>query len=379
MATFPHPHPLTFSPSGILSERPAEDLFVLDTAGAEAVKTDYAKKHKPLKSEQIIAQRSAVPAVDSRKRKSPEGVATGSSKRSKNGTYVSHKDLQRLKHLAAGGSTAAKDITLSESAAYDPWSVAPAPVSVEPELNFLEKKKAKRQPETLSHPPISLAASGKPFPAVKKPQGGKSYNPDFQDWDALVAREGQKEVEAELKRQQAEQAETERMEKALAEAARPEPKSDDEYESAWESEWDGIQSEAEDSQVTKKRPERKTPTERKKAIKRKEQEAKAKLEKQTKQREEQQNRVRQITKAVEKKERERKLRLALAAESDASEDENQDEVLRRRKFGKNPYVHSPTPSIKLVRQLLTLLQYPRSTSRACPSRRTTRFPPCPPP
>lgn len=325
---------LTCHSSGILAERPAEQLFTLDVTGEDSVKTDYTKKHKPLRSEQIIAQRSAVPAVDSRKRKS-EGIATGSSKRSKNGTYVAHSDLQRLKAIANGASGPLSTTPASDSASYDPWAVAPpAPAPVEATPSFLDVKKPTRKPETLSHPPISLASNGKPFAAVKRPEGGRSYNPAFEEWDALVTREGLKEVEAERKRQEEEAVEEARMAKAIAEAAKPEPKSDDEYESAWESEWDGIQSEAEDSYLGKKQPERKSQSERNKIKKRKEAEAKAKWDKELKKRQDQESRIREISKAVARKERQRQQsQVAVAEDSEASDNE---EVLRRRKFGKNP-------------------------------------------
>lgn len=226
----------------------------------------------------------------------------------------------------------------------------------QPLLPFLEEKKPVKQPETLQHPPISLASNGKPFAAVKKPRPANSYNPAFEEWDALITREGRKEVDAENKRVQDAKVHQDRMDKALAEAAIPEPDQDDndDYESAWESEWEGIQSEAENSHLNKKRPERKTLTERSKIKKRKEAEAKAKWEKQQKKKEDQQNRIRELTKQVEKKERQRKSQAAIVVpEPDSSSDE--DETLRRRKFGKNPYVARPPTRIFVPKaQILTI-------------------------
>ncbi|KAL1303541.1 hypothetical protein AAFC00_006914 [Neodothiora populina] len=330
---------------GVLAERPAEQLFTLDLAGQDAVKNEYRNKHKPLKSEEIIAQRSAIPAVDSRKRKSAaaDGVATGSSKRSKNGAYVPYHELQRLKAIAASGTTAADQDSAPKSASYDPWAVEPESQSP-PALPFLEPKKAPKLPQTLQHPPISLAANGKPFPSVGKPQAGKSYNPAFEDWDALVSREAQKEFEAEQKRVQKAKEDEERMEKALAEAAKPEPKGvdDDDYESAWESEWDGIQSESEQaSYLDKKRPGRKTPQERNKMRRRKEAEARAKWEKQMRKKEEQQKAIKSLTRQVERKERERLQRLAAPAQDDESSDDEREETLRKKSFGKNPIPQAP--------------------------------------
>lgn len=176
----------------------------------------------------------------------------------------------------------------------------------------------------------------------------------------MINREGQKEVEADRKRTEEEQAEDARLAKAIAEAAIPEVHpDDDDYESAWESEWEGFQSETEGSYLDKKRPERKSQSDRNKIKKRKENEAKAKWEKQMKKRQDQENRIREISKQVDKKERQRQIAL-IVAENDSSDDE---EVLRKRKFGKNPYV---VPSILLSRiQVLTLpesLKHPSSLS-----------------
>ncbi|KAG9527797.1 p60 domain-containing protein, partial [Aureobasidium melanogenum] len=254
-----------------------------------------------LKADEIIAQRSKVPAVDTRKRKS-DGIATGSSKRNKNGTYVSHKDLQHLRSVANSAGAQSDIIKATESADHDPWSMEPLPQ--DPRFSFIPEKKAKVAPKTLKHAPISLAANGKPFAAVPKPSAGKSYNPTFEDWEAHVTKVGEREVAAERKRLQEAQEEHDRLEKALAEAARPEPATDDEYQSAYESEWEGIQSEAEDSGVvTKKRPERKTPAQRNKIKRRKELEQKAKWDKQMKKKEEQLARVKEIALQLAEKER----------------------------------------------------------------------------
>lgn len=304
------------------------------------MKADFDKRHKTLRADEIIAQRSKVPAVDTRKRKS-DGVATGSSKRNKNGTYVSHKDLQHLRSVANSGGAQSDVIKASEGAEYDPWGMEPPPK--DPRFNFLKEKKAKVAPKTLKHAPISLAANGKPFAAVPKPSAGKSYNPTFEDWEAHVTKVGEREVEAERKRLQEAQEEAERLEKALAEAAKPDPPTDDEYQSAYESEWEGIQSEAEDSGVvTKKRPERKTPAQRNKIKRRKELEHQEKWEKQMKKKEEQLNRVKEIALQLAEKERQLEEQKALqpagaeAEPESAANDEDESEVLRRRNLGKNP-------------------------------------------
>ncbi|KAK4931142.1 hypothetical protein LTR28_011592, partial [Elasticomyces elasticus] len=225
------------------------------------------------------------------------------------------------------------------------------PPKQDPRFSFLEEKQPVKAPATLKEQPISQTVSGRAVPAVPKPNAGRSYNPDFTAWDELVTREGDKEVEAERKRLADARADEERTNAALAEAARPEPSSDNdaEYESAWESEWEGIQSEAEaEANLKKKRPERKTQADRNKLKRRKEAERTALHEKQMKRREEQQKRIREISKAVAKEEMARRGRLVdlqTVTGADSSADEDEEEVLRRRKFGK---IHIPPAPLALV-------------------------------
>ncbi|TKX19804.1 hypothetical protein C1H76_8002 [Elsinoe australis] len=322
---------------GIISEKPSEELFILDTTGSEEIQKKHLKDGKRLKAEEIIAARaSAIPALGGKKRKSLL-AAEAPSKKSKPNTYIPHAELQRLRSSAANGDE--RKTIVQEGADHDPWAVQPK--VQDPRFNFLEEKKPKTEPETLKHKPISLAASGKPVAAVKKPDAGKSYNPAFEDWQNLLAKTGEKEVEAERKRLKEAQEEAERIEKALAEAAKPDPVSDDEYESAWESEWEGIQSgkEEEDEVLTKKRPERKTQAERNKIKRRKEKERAEKHEREMRKREEQQAKIREISKDVSRKEAERKAQLAIVAQ-DSSESED-DEVLRRRRLGKYTLPEAP--------------------------------------
>ncbi|KAF4549096.1 putative ribosome biogenesis protein NOP53 [Elsinoe fawcettii] len=315
---------------GIISEKPSDELFVLDTIGSEEIKEKHLKHAKLLKADEIIAARaSAVNALPGRKRKSLL-VEEAPLKRSKPNTYIPHAEVQRLRATAANAEDR-KTIT-QEGVDHDPWDVQPK--VQDPQFDFLEEKQPIREPNTLKHKPVSLTASGKAVAAVKKPEAGKSYNPQFEDWQQVLDKAGEKEVEAERKRLQEAREEAERMDKALAEAAKPDPVSDDEYESAWESEWEGIQSgkEEEDDTLTKKRPERKTQAERNKIKRRKEKERAEKHEREMRKRDEQQQKIREIAKEVKRKEAERRAQLAAVAQ-DSSESES-DEVLRRKKFGK---------------------------------------------
>lgn len=215
-------------------------------------------------------------------------------------------------------------------AEYDPWAVQE--VKKDPKFSFLEEKKPKVEPVTLKHAPISQIKSGKAVPAVRKPTGGKSYNPKFEDWQNEYLRECDKAVEAEKQRLEEARKEAEIMERAAADT-----ESDSGEESVWESEWEGF-SENEDK-VKAKRPERKTPSQRNKIKRRKEAERKAKHEAKMKAKEQQVQEIKKLVKSVEAKEKAREtVREALENKTLelVSEDEDGEEELRKRQFRKHP-------------------------------------------
>lgn len=316
---------------GVVAEKPSEELFTIDTTGSEEIRKSYLKRHKPLKSDEIIAQRSAIPAVDSRKRtnsKVTDGVIEPKTKRHKS-DYISHKEWLRLKQVARAGNPDAKK---EGDDIYDPWAdTEEAPTYEDPKFDFLPKPKSKVAPPTIKKAPIALTANGKPVPAVKKPEAGVSYNPSFEDWDKLLAEEGQRAVEAEKKRLEDEQRWQERQRlraEAEAQGDDGEVKSDD------ESAWEGFESEYEKPEwLNKKRPERKTQAQRNKIKRRKEAERKAKWEEQMKKRQQQAEQVNDIAKTIEEREEERRRRQEQEGEST---DEGDDRKLRRRPLGKNP-------------------------------------------
>jgi nucleolar protein 53 len=176
-------------------------LFTLDTAGDVSIPKRYLQSSKRLKADEIIAQRSAVPAVTMRKRPgeriTTDGVILAKRHRA---SYVSHKGLVRLRAIADGRPGSA--LVEVNEASFDPWD---AKKDVEesiqdPRFSFLEKPKRKVPPKTLKHKPISLAVSGKDIPAIKKPDGGYSYNPSYTDYECRLIAEGEKELAAERKR-----------------------------------------------------------------------------------------------------------------------------------------------------------------------------------
>lgn len=309
----------------MLAEIPSEELFVVDTVGSQAVRKSHLKNRKPLKSEEILAQRSAIPAIDTHKRPNSnvtDGILEPATKKIRS-DWVTNREWKRLKEVAKTAEVEKKNE--QEVASYDPWAEPERHPMDRPEFNHLEKPKSKVAPPTIKQAPISLAANGKSIPAVKSPHPGISYNPVFQDWDELITKEGEKEIEAEKARLAEQKAEEERHAKIVAaQGDDGEVKSDD------ESEWEGFGSEYEAPQgLKKKRPERKTPAQRNKAKRRKEAEQKAKWDAQMKKREKQVAQIGPMMKTMKEKE---KARMQLQKNDDSSE-EGDDTVLRRRPLG----------------------------------------------
>jgi nucleolar protein 53 len=323
---------------GVIAEKDSDELFTIDTQGDEEIAKKLPKKFKELKCDEIIAQRSAIPAVSLRKRpgdsKTTDGLLPVKRQR---GTYVTHKELVRIKKVADGHHEQTVEIVDAE---YDPWADSeekkkPVPVPEE-QLQFLPQPEKAKKPKTLEQQPISLAANGKPIPAVPKPKGGYSYNPTFTDYQERLIQESEKAIEAERKRIAELEAERERLEAAARSAAEAEAAEARAELSEWEddSAWEGFESAGEELSVKAKRPRRKTPAERNRAKRRKEEERKAKHEAAMKRKQQQAERIKQI--ALEVAERERALELAKQAMSDPSDEEVDDDnvELRRKQLGK---------------------------------------------
>jgi nucleolar protein 53 len=333
-----------FGTRGIIAEKDSDDIFTLDVAGDVAIQKRILKVSKQLKASEIIAQRSAVPAVSMRKRPG-EGTTDGLIQPKRQRTsYVSHKELTRLRKIADGQQGEAL-VEITE-ASFDPWD---AQKDVEeavqdPRFSFLEKARKKKAPSTLKQKPISLAANGKSIPAVKKPEGGYSYNPMFTDYEERLTAEGEKEVAAEKSRMAVVEAERIRLEAAAKSAAEAEAAEARAELSEWEEDsvWEGFESGTEDVRLNAKRPERKTPAQRNKIKKRKEEELKAKMAADIKKKNEQAARIKQIAKEIIVKNKSRALALL---QNDDSSSDGDDLELRRRKLGK---IALPEKDLELV-------------------------------
>lgn len=291
---------------GIIAEKDSDDLFTTDVAGDAEVARKQASQ-KLLKADEILAQRSAIAPIPKRKRKdevtSFEGSGPG-GKKQKNGDYVSYKDLRRLKMIADGAAVGLQMV--GEKAEHDPWGEV-EPVQEE-KFSFLEPKKPKVAPKSLALASNAITKDGKAVASVRRPEAGKSYNPNVTDWTALYEREGAAAVEKEKERLRLEAEMEAREAAALEEAARVEEAEKEafatDYESAWESEWDGIQSGGEEKVVhTKKMQKRKTPAERNKIKARKEREQKEKWDKKQKIRAEEEKHIKKIARELSAKDK----------------------------------------------------------------------------
>ncbi|KAF4125383.1 nucleolar protein 53 [Geosmithia morbida] len=323
---------------GVIKEKEAADLFTLDIKGDIQTANKNKSAKKTLKSDEILAERSSVPAVDTRKRpaahltKITDGVV--STKRHK-ADWVSQKELGRLKRVADGQHDNTVEVT---DATFDIWA-EDAPTALEPKqdpkFDFLPKQAKPKAPKSMKQKPISLLASNKPIKAVKAPSSGHSYNPSFEAYEKRLSEEGAKAVEAERKRLEQEEAERVRAE-ALARSATEAEAADARAElSEWEedSEWEGFQSDAEGT-VAAKRPKRKTLQQRKSAERRKADERLAKHKEAMKQRRRQENRIAEIAEEVANKQQALQTLENKDSDADDDDDDDDDEKLRRRQLGK---------------------------------------------
>ena len=335
--------------SGIIAEKPSESLFTLDTKGDIGIQRKVLKGTKTLRADEIIAQRSAVLAVSVRKRSGEVNATDGiiPSKRQRT-NYISHKELTRLRNIA-DGKDGSKSVVEVVEASYDPWDTSRdvAEAAQDPRYSFLEKKKKKTAPATLKQKPVSLAASGKAIPAVKRPEGDYSYNPVFTDYEQRLAAEGQKELDAEQKRlavKEAERARAEAQAKSAAEAEAAEARAEMSEWEEDETDWEGIESGAEQVRLTAKRPERKTQVQRNKIKRRKEAEQKAKMAAEIKKKNGQTADIKKIAAAARAKDEARAL-AALALDDEDESSDGDDLELRRRRLGK---IHLPEKDLELV-------------------------------
>ena len=294
-----------------------------------------------------------MPAVEGRKRAASSNVTDGvlperASKRPK----VPRSEIERLRRIARRGGGGGESNSNSNGNVNDKPSQTEAPHDLwtdmagkgeqekEPAFSFLEPKLPKRAPPTMKQSPVSQLANGLQAPAVRKPDAGRSYNPTFEDWDALISKAGAAETEAERRRQEAAKAEEELQERvqqsaAEADAAERRESQRDDGVDVTESEWEGIES-FDEAELIRKRPERKTKAQRNKIKRRKEAEREAARAAAQKRKEKEVGRIKLLAKELDERNRIANLKANKVQSIDDvhSDSSDAEEIIRQRKLGK---------------------------------------------
>ena len=191
-------------------KRSNAELFMEDRSGQETTLARQAREKRKLKSQEILAHRSAVPAMQQKARSSFQ-LPDDSTAAKAAAAGLPPKFKKRLRMLASRphegveGETERgragrlqSDAVLAEK--HDLWGEAPktrqndwiAPAAKEPV----------HRPRSMQHEPYAAARS---MPAVSVPHPGTSYNPDFDSHEALVQTAYEKAKAAELDEQQAQE------------------------------------------------------------------------------------------------------------------------------------------------------------------------------
>lgn len=318
--------------SGLINEKNAEDLFSVDATGSDAIKAAYAKSHKPTKVDEILARRSAVPAIESHKRsRISDGVIESSSKR-RRPNAVSHRELERLKTFANGPATIAQHVVSAQhSPKRDIWEPLSNDDRYKNDLTFLDKKQVFKAPKTLANPPVSLLAAKNPLPAVPRPKPATSYNPVFHSWDEALTEIGLREVEVEKERLRDADVEQQRQERIAAIE-----EEGIEYLTEEESAWEAFESENEqvhEQSRPESRPRRKTQAERNKINRRKEEERRQKVVAKEKKKTRQAQNIKSI---IKKSKLESQQRIGkVSGGMSTLPDEADEKELRKKRLGKH--------------------------------------------
>jgi nucleolar protein 53 len=297
--------------------------------GDSSISRKYPKhRNKTLKADEIIASRSAIPAISLKKRPG-EQVDLGilSTKRVRT-DYVSQKELNRLREVADGHHEGVATIS---QASYDVWNNETNTSAPEGFNYSLPSNQKIKRPNTMSQKPVSLAANGKEIPAMVMPTGGYSYNPMFSDYERRFAKESAKAISSELNRLEIELAEQSRQEAAMRSAAEAEAAEAKALLSEWEedSAWEGFDSSPEDNIPAVKQPKRKTQAQRNKIKRRKEEERLAKHNAAMKKKIIQAEKIDEIAREVSTE----SVVISVNAETESESEGNPDQ-LRKKQLGK---------------------------------------------
>lgn len=174
----------------LLGEDSNNSGFVIDNEGSSATPKPSFK----LKTSEILANKSKIPAIQSKKVKHK----------------VSKAQTKKLMALAGRLATESKLKTkvdrdgLIRASSLDVWADQPDVElpQVYKQTPFVSYTSAKVVPKTLSHEPLALHSDS---PQEKIVHPGKSYNPDLNSWKELIDKEFGLENKLELKRAEMEE------------------------------------------------------------------------------------------------------------------------------------------------------------------------------
>lgn len=261
-------------------KRKDAELFVEDRSGQETQLARQARGKRKLKSQEILAQRSAVPAIPHRQRstfqldtktRGGKAAASGLSEKVKRRLRIlasrPHEGEQGLSEMGSAGKIQS-DAVLAEK--HDLWGAeAPQPANdwVAPAMVTGIHK-----PRSMQHEPHAPA---KVAPAVTKPHPGTSYNPDFDSHEALIQKAFDK-----AKTQEMTEEEVKRLTEKFKDVSRP--KNMDSYMGMVIDQPDESAADAEDDEnddndlpLAPKLPGRKTSAQRRREARAKEQQRQA--------------------------------------------------------------------------------------------------------
>ncbi|ORX58041.1 P60-like protein [Hesseltinella vesiculosa] len=159
---------------GTQAELPDEAHFILDDTGDAQVAKEV-RKQRTLKVDEILAERSAVPAV-----KSGRFVHDKPTQKSGELSKTQTRQVNKLFNRKAKGQPLKPKKKSHIKSTYDLWD-APSEAT-QPTSDFIEKPTKVKAPATMSMiPKVTQHVS-----AVVVPQAGASYNPTEADHHALV-------------------------------------------------------------------------------------------------------------------------------------------------------------------------------------------------
>ncbi|ORY78121.1 ribosome biogenesis protein Nop53/GLTSCR2 [Protomyces lactucae-debilis] len=183
----------------IVAEQSDAALFSVDVKGDNSIKR-RERLAKPLKTDEILAQRSAIAPVGNLAHKTSK-LGDGIVHKKKKGP-LPPSELARLKKIAmrsgeakAGATAAASVKTQTADQVYNVWDAQQEEATSE----WVAPIRAKKAPVTLRMAPTTLMADGSAVSAIETPDPGQSYNPPIEAWTALLERK----AKIELERQQA--------------------------------------------------------------------------------------------------------------------------------------------------------------------------------